>query len=90
MSENAGSVPGIFCEHDKLTSQWFELELKRMPPTDEHEKIMKGMLSDLEDAIKDFMRVATDAGMSKAEINAVLKRECDTTIDEVIKAKIIH
>lgn len=51
---------------------------------------MKGMLSDLEDAIKDFMRVATDAGMSKAEINAVLKRECDTTIDEVIKAKIIH
>lgn len=61
-----------------------------MPPADEHDKLMKGMLSDLEEAIKDFMRVAAEAGMSKAEINAVLKRECDTTLDEVQKAKIIH
>lgn len=61
-----------------------------MPPAEEHEKIMKGMLSELEQAIKDFMRVAAEAGMSKSEINAVLKRECDTTLDEVQKTKIIH
>ena len=51
---------------------------------------MKGMLTELEEAIKTFMRVAAEAGMSKAEINAVLKRECDTTLDDVLKNRIIH
>ena len=48
------------------------------------------MLLELEQAIIEFMRVAKEKGMSKAEINDFLKHRCGTTLDEVCKKKIIH
>ncbi len=48
------------------------------------------MLSELEQAIKEFMRTAAEKGMSKEEINDFLKRNCDATLDEVQKSKTIH
>lgn len=61
-----------------------------MPPPKEHKEIMKGMLLELEQAIKEFMRVAKEKGMSKAEINDFLKNRCGTTLDEVCKNKTLH
>lgn len=62
----------------------------KMDPPKEHKEIMKGMLSELEQAIKEFMRIAKEKGMSKKEINDLLKLKCDTTLDEIQKSKIIH
>ncbi len=50
---------------------------------------MKGMLSDLEQAIKEFIRLAEEKGMSKQEINDFLKRNCDATLDDVQRSKTI-
>ncbi len=61
-----------------------------MPRPKEPEKILKGMLLELEQAIQEFMRVAKEKGMSKAEINDFLKHRCGTTLDEVCKNKTIH
>lgn len=60
-----------------------------MSPPKEHEEIMKGMLSDLEQAIKEFIRLAEEKGMSKQEINDFLKRNCDATLDDVQRSKTI-
>ena len=61
-----------------------------MPLPKEPEKILKGMLLELEQAIKEFIRVAKEKGMSKAEIDDFLKRRCGATVDEVCKNKPIH
>jgi DNA-binding phage protein len=61
-----------------------------MPPAKKQDDIMKDMLGDLEQAIKDFMQIAKEKGLSKAEIDTFLQRECNTTVDEVLKSKIIH
>ncbi len=61
-----------------------------MPPPKEPEKILKGMLLELEQEIKEFIRVAKEKGMSRAEINDFLKHRCGATLDEVCKNKPIH
>ncbi|MBK8466587.1 MAG: hypothetical protein IPL32_12215 [Chloracidobacterium sp.] len=61
-----------------------------MSPPKEHEEVMQGMLSELEQAIKEFIRVAEEKGMTKQEINDFLKRNCDATLDEVQKSRILH
>jgi len=61
-----------------------------MPPPKEHEELMKGMLSELEQAIKDYIRAAEEKGLSKGEINDFLRRNCDATLDDVQKSKILH
>lgn len=61
-----------------------------MQPAKEHKEIMKGMLTELEQAIKEFMRAAAEKGMSKEEINDFLQRNCNAALDEVQKSKIIH
>ena len=60
-----------------------------MPPVKEHKEIMKGMLSELEQAIKEFIRAAEEKGMSKKEINDFLQQNCDATLDEVQRSKTI-
>ena len=61
-----------------------------MPPPKEPEKILKGMLRELEQEIKEFIRIAKERGMSKSEIDDFLKNECGATLDEVCKNKPIH
>jgi DNA-binding phage protein len=61
-----------------------------MPRAEKEKDVMKDMLCDLEQAIKDFMRVAKEKGLSKTEIDAFLQRECNTTVDEVLRSKTIH
>ena len=61
-----------------------------MPSLKDPEKILKGMLVELEQAIKEFMRVAKENGMSKAEINDFLEHRCGATVDEVCKNKSLH
>ncbi|MFN0279003.1 MAG: hypothetical protein ACKVRN_10420 [Pyrinomonadaceae bacterium] len=61
-----------------------------MSPSKEHKEIMKGMLLELEQAIKEFMRVAKEKGMSKEEIDDFLKHRCGATLDEVCKNKTLH
>ncbi len=61
-----------------------------MPPTDDHDAKMRSMLLDLEQAIKTFLEVAEKEGMNKREIEDFLKRECNQTVDEVLRSRIIH
>lgn len=61
-----------------------------MSHSKEHKEIFKGMLTELELAIKEFMRVAKEKGMTKKEINDYLKGKCDATLDEVRKTRIVH
>ena len=61
-----------------------------MPRVKDQKEVFKGMLSELEQAIKEFMRVAKEKGMSKAEIDSFLKIRCGATLDEVCKNKILH
>ncbi len=48
------------------------------------------MLLELEQSIKEFMRIAKEKGMSKSEIDDFLKRRCGATLDEVCKNKPLH
>jgi hypothetical protein len=61
-----------------------------MPSPKEPEKVLKGMLLELEQEIKEFIRIAKEKGMTKAEINDFLERRCGATLDEVCKNKPIH
>ena len=48
------------------------------------------MLLELEQEIKEFIRIAKEKGMSRAEINDFLRNRCGATLDEVCKNKPIH
>ena len=61
-----------------------------MSPPKEPEKMLKGMLLELEQEIKEFIRIAKEKGMSKAEIDDFLKNQCGATLDEVCRNKPIH
>ena len=61
-----------------------------MPWPKEPEKVLRGMLLELEQEIKEFIRIAKEKGMTKAEINDFLERRCGATLDEVCKNKPIH
>jgi DNA-binding phage protein len=56
----------------------------------DQKEVFNGMLLELEQAIKEFMRVAKERGMSKAEIDRFLRNNCGTTLDEVCKNKVVH
>ena len=61
-----------------------------MPRVKDQKEVFKGMLSELEQAIKEFIRIAKEKGMSKAEIDSFLENRCGATLDEVCKNKILH